>query len=414
MPNQKERRLKEKLELRDFKLHALLKVTQAINAQTSEQELMEQYVEALKANLGINRLVLYAADLEGGTWDLLVSAGTEACWPESQPASFFEAIDLDNIGLAGAMGGDEHPSDVVVPIHQNNEAIAVVLAGDTTDDDRGVSPVVKHLNFLVTLTNILVVARRNSQMVDRDLKQEALRRELELAGEMQSMLLPSSWEHLDLDVAGYYQPHTQVGGDYYDAFASDHGNVVMCMADVSGKGMSAALLMSNFQAQVRALFQVGKATLQDTLQVLNDRVMNIAQGEKYITFFVAMYDPDSRMLSYVNCGHNPPLFVCPNGEHRLLEDGCVGLGMFREIPSMNVGVMQVPVGGLLCCYTDGLIEQENSLEVPFGTDRLLGLLSHHQGQSLEAVHEGVVAALDAFRGNQPPLDDTAMLSCRFE
>lgn len=413
MPNPKERRLKQKLELRDFKLNALLKVTEAINSQTSEEELMQQYVDALKANLGIDRLVLYAADLDGGRWQLLVSEGTDASWPASQPASFFEGLDLDNIGLAGAMGGDEHPSDVVVPVHQNDEAIALVLAGDTTDDDRGVSPVVKHLNFLVTLTNILVVARRNTEMVDRNLKQEALRRELELAGEMQAMLLPNSWDHLELDVAGYYQPHTEVGGDYYDAFATDSGDVVMCMADVSGKGMSAALLMSNFQAQVRALFQAGTSSLTDTLNVLNSRVMQIAQGEKYITFFVAVFHPDQRTMTYVNCGHNPPLFVCSDGSSQLLEEGCVGLGMFREIPSMNVGALDVPVGSLLCCYTDGLIEQENDQEVPFGTDRLLGLLAHHKGQSLEALHRTVVAALDAFRGDEPPLDDTAMLSCRF-
>jgi sigma-B regulation protein RsbU (phosphoserine phosphatase) len=298
-------------------------------------------------------------------------------------------------------------------VHQNDEAIAVVLAGDTTDDDRGVSPVVKHLNFLVTLTNILVVARRNNQMVERNLKQEALRRELELAGEMQSMLLPSSWDHLDLDVAGYYQPHTQVGGDYYDAFNTDAGDVVMCMADVSGKGMSAALLMSNFQAQVRALFQAGTISLQDTLNMLNSRVMQIAQGEKYITFFVAVFSPAKHTMDYVNCGHNPPLFVRADGSSELLETGCVGLGMFRDIPSMNVGSLNVPVGSLLCCYTDGLIEQENDQEVPFGTDRLLGMLSHHKGQSLESVHRTVVAALEAFRGEVPPLDDTAMLSCRF-
>ena len=413
MPNPKERRLKEKLELRDFKLNALLKVTQAINAQTSEADLMAQYVDALKANLGIDRLVLYAADLSGDRWQLLVTAGTDASWPASQPSSFFEGLDLDNIGLAGAMGGDEHPSDVVVPIHQNDEAIAVVLAGDTTDDDRGVSPVVKHLNFLVTLTNILVVARRNNQMVERSLKQEALRRELELAGEMQAMLLPQTWDHLDLDVAGYYKPHTQVGGDYYDAFATDSGKVVVCMADVSGKGMSAALLMSNFQAQVRALFQVEHMSLSTTLHTLNNRVMQIAQGEKYITFFAAVFDPAHRTLEYVNCGHNPPLFVSPDGSHKLLEEGCVGLGMFRDIPSMNVGRLDVPVGGVLCCYTDGLVEQENDMEVPFGTDRLLSMLAHHQGQSLEAVHRTIVAALDAFRGDEPPLDDTAMLSCRF-
>jgi sigma-B regulation protein RsbU (phosphoserine phosphatase) len=414
MTNPKERRLKEKLELRDFKLNALLEVTRAVNAETSEEELMQGYVNALKENLGIDRLVLYAADLDGKHWKLLVSAGTDGGWPASRPASFFEALDLDNIGLAGALGGDEHPSDVVVPVRQNEEAIALVLAGDTSDSDRGVSPVVKHLNFLVTLTNILVVARRNRHMVSRNLKQEALRRELELAGEMQAMLLPSSWDHVELDVAGYYQPHTEVGGDYYDAFATDHGKTVMCMADVSGKGMSAALLMSNFQAQVRALFQAETGSLEDTLRRLNRRVMDIAQGEKYVTFFVAVLDESAGQLTYVNCGHNPPLFVHPQGQSELLGLGCVGLGMFRDIPSMNVGTVEVSKGALLCCYTDGLVEQENRQEVPFGTDRLLGLLAHHQGQTLDAVHRAIVASLDAFRDDTPPLDDTAMLSCRFK
>jgi sigma-B regulation protein RsbU (phosphoserine phosphatase) len=413
MSNLKEQRLKEKLELRDFKLHALLEVTRAINAQTSEEELMQRYVDALKSNLGIDRLVLYASDLDGTTWDLLVAEGTDANWQSKQPSTFFEARDLDSIGLAGALAGDEHPSDVVVPIHQNDEAIAVVLAGDTSENVRGVSPVVKHLNFLVTLTNVLVVARRNRAMVARSLQEEALRRELELAGEMQAMLLPSDWRGLNLDIAGHYQPHTQVGGDYYDAFSTDAGTTVMCMADVSGKGMSAALLMSNFQAQVRALFQAGNQPLQATLRLLNRRVMEIARGEKYITFFVAIHHAESDHVQFVNCGHNPPLFLSREGQSQLLTSGCVGLGMFRDIPSIELGEIKDTKGGLLCCYTDGLVEQENDHEVPFGTDRLLSLLRHHKGQSLSSVNNAVVAAVEAYRGDVPRLDDTALLSIRF-
>ena len=141
--------------------------------------------------------------------------------------------------------------------------------------------------------------------------QEALRRELELAGEMQAMLLPQSWDHVDPDVAGYYQPHTQVGGDYYDAFTTDNGQGGGLHGRCQRKGMSAALLMSNFQAQVRALFQAEYASVRVTLNMLNERVMSIAQGEKYITFFVAIYDPSSEALEYVNCGHNPAI-VCPS------------------------------------------------------------------------------------------------------
>ena len=103
MPNLKESRLKQKLELRDFKLNALLRVTEAINAQSSADELMQHYVDALKANLGIDRLVLYAADLEGDQWQLLVSAGTDGSWPMSRPADFFKGLDLDTIGLAPRM-----------------------------------------------------------------------------------------------------------------------------------------------------------------------------------------------------------------------------------------------------------------------------------------------------------------------
>lgn len=413
MSNTRERKLREKLDLRDFKLKALLEVTQAINAQSSEEALMSRYVDALKAHLGIDRLVLYAAELDGASWRLMVAEGTQGNWPDRQPAKFFEALDLEGIGLTGALGADEHPNDVVVPVHQHDAPIAVVLAGDTSEDVRGVSPIVKHLNFLVTLTNILVVALRNRALALETLKQEALRRELELAGEMQAMLMPKNWSHLPLDIHGYYQPHTEVGGDYYDAFTIPSGETVICMADVSGKGISAALMMSNFQAQVRALFAAGPGRLEQTLIALNQRVMEIAQGEKYITFFVAVVDPTRQSLEYVNCGHNPPLFVHPDGQSELLTEGCVGLGMFREIPTIGQGSVSLGQGSVLCCYTDGLIEQENDREVPFGTDRLFGLLAHHKGQALSAVNASIVAALEAFRGETPPLDDTAMLTVRF-
>ena len=93
--------------------------------------------------------------------------------------------------------------------------------------------------------------------------------------------------------------------------------------------------------------------------------------------------------------------------------GSVGLGMFRDIPSVEEGQVPVTAGSVLCCYTDGLVEQEDAAEVPFGTERLASLLKEHEGQALEDVHGQIVGALEAFRGDTPRLDDTAMLSCRF-
>ena len=119
------------------------------------------------------------------------------------------------------------------------------------------SPVVKHLRFIELLTNVLIVALQNKRLELERVRQEATRRELELAADLQSMLVPADWPRdRDVDVAAFYKPHLEVGGDYYDVFSVDEDRLVFCMADVSGKGIAAAFLMSNFQANLRAIFPI--------------------------------------------------------------------------------------------------------------------------------------------------------------
>ncbi|PCJ80686.1 MAG: hypothetical protein COA49_07585 [Bacteroidetes bacterium] len=415
MVSSRESRLQSKLDLRDFKLKALLDVTRAINSQSSEDDLLNQYSNALHNYLGIGRIVLYALDLDGAFWRLIVANGVSGFIPETQSVEFFEKLNSGGISLAGSDGVNDHVFDVVVPVSQNDEVIAFVLAGDVEENARGMSPVVKHLNFLQTLTNILVVALRNKELVDENIRQEGLKRELELAREMQNMLVPGSWpidEHID--VSGYYQPHHQIGGDYYDCFKIGDDRVVICMADVSGKGIGAAILMSNFQANVRAIFEGDSGDLIYKVKTLNKRVMDSAQGEKYITFFVAVFNRKNRRVEYVNCGHNPPLWIDDKKESSLLELGSVGLGMFEELPTVQSGIFNALPGSSLICYTDGLVEQENSKEVPFGMARLEKIVRGGDSMSLDKMHEEMVLELQTFRGKIPPLDDTALLSCRFK
>ncbi|HIO59631.1 MAG TPA: hypothetical protein EYN28_05580 [Flavobacteriales bacterium] len=415
MGTSRESRLQSKLELRDFKLKALLEVTRAINSQSSEDDLLSQYSHALQTYLGIGRIVLYALDLDGAFWRLLVANGVSGFVPETQSVEFFEKLNAGGISLAGSDGVNNHAFDIVVPVSQNEEVIAFVLAGDVEEDARGMSPVVKHLNFLQTLTNILVVALRNRELVHENLRQEGLKRELELAGEMQNMLVPASWPADDqIDVSGYYQPHHQIGGDYYDCFHIGTDRVVICMADVSGKGIGAAILMSNFQANVRAIFEGDSGDLISKVKTLNSRVMDSAQGEKYITFFVAVFNRKSRRVEYVNCGHNPPLWIDEKKESSLLELGSVGLGMFDELPTVESGVFSALPGSSLICYTDGLVEQEDAKEVPFGMTRLEAIVRAGESVTLDEMHAEMVKQLHKFRGKTPPLDDTALLSCRFK
>jgi sigma-B regulation protein RsbU (phosphoserine phosphatase) len=400
-------RLEQRLEVQDYKLNALLDVTQGINARASEEELLEQYRVTLAENLGIHRLVLYAND-EG--WRCLLTNGVAGEIPAVLEASFFDQG--GQVRLHSSQGNEDF--DVVIPVLHNEEPLAYVLAGDT-EEGTGVSPVVKHLRFIELLTNVLIVALQNKRLEIERVRQEATRRELELAADLQSMLVPADWPRdRDVDVAAFYKPHLEVGGDYYDVFSVDEDRLVFCMADVSGKGIAAAFLMSNFQANLRAIFQYEPSDLSKVVSQLNKRVMDNAKGEKYITLFAAVYNRRGQTLQYINCGHNPPVLMSADGTTQQLELGCCGLGMFRDIPSIESGTVNIRPGATLLCYTDGLVEQENSDDVPFGMQRMEEVVRERRGMPVDAVQEALIDAVRTFKGAEPSFDDTALMVVRFK
>jgi len=174
-----------------------------------------------------------------------------------------------------------------------------------------VSPVIKHLHFVQTLSNIIVVAIENIRLFNESLRQEALKKELELASKMQSMLIPRKEtlpRNEKLHLTAFYHPHFDVGGDYYDCIILNKDEVGFCIADVSGKGISAALLMSNFQANLRALF-THEISLPALVERLNERVISSANGEKFITLFIAKFNYRTNDLVYINAGHNAPYSI---------------------------------------------------------------------------------------------------------
>jgi sigma-B regulation protein RsbU (phosphoserine phosphatase) len=400
-------RLEQRLEVQDYKLNALLDVTQGINARATEAELLEQYRVTLAENLGIHRLVLYAND-DG--WKCLLTNGVAGEIPAVLEASFFDKG--GQVRLHSSQGNEDF--DVVIPVLHNGAPIAYLLAGDT-EEGTGVSPVVKHLRFIELLTNVLIVALQNKRLELERVRQEATRRELELAADLQSMLVPADWPRdRDVDVAAFYKPHLEVGGDYYDVFSVDEDRLVFCMADVSGKGIAAAFLMSNFQANLRAIFQYEPGDLAKVVTQLNKRVMDNAKGEKYITLFAAVYNRRDQSLQYINCGHNPPVLMSADGTTQQLELGCCGLGMFREIPSIEAGTVNIRPGATLLCYTDGLVEQENSDDVPFGMQRMEEVVRERRGMPVDAVQEALIEAVRTFKGSEPSFDDTALMVVRFK
>ena len=388
-------RLEQRLEVQDYKLNALLDVTQGINARATEAELLEQYRVTLAENLSIHRLVLYAND-DG--WKCLLTNGVAGEIPAVLEASFFDKG--GQVRLHSSQGNEDF--DVVIPVLHNGAPIAYALLAGDTEEGTGVSPVVKHLRFIELLTNVLIVALQNKRLELERVRQEATRRELELAADLQSMLVPADWPRdRDVDVAAFYKPHLEVGGDYYDVFSVDEDRLVFCMADVSGKGIAAAFLMSDFQANLRAIFQYEPSDLAKVVTQLNKRVMDNAKGEKYITLFAAVYNRRDQSLQYINCGHNPPVLMSADAGRQQLE-----LGMLRagDVPGNSVHRSrnrENPAGSHLLCYTGQIGEQENSDDVPFGMQRMEEVVRERRGMPVDAVQEALIEAVRTFKGSEP-------------
>lgn len=400
-----------RLKLSTFKLNALLDITLAINDNVSTSELIRRYEKMLTDDLDIGKvIVLKYSD----KWECLLNSGFGS--------RFFEKVNMERDLLpfeeiSFITSEPQHfPElvDIVIPVSHKDKAIAFVLIGDIEEEGEGVSPIIKHLRFIQTLSNIITVAIENKRLFQETLRQEALKREMELASRMQTMLIPEneklpSNEHIQ--IKAFYHPHFEVGGDYYDVIQLSRDEVGFCIADVSGKGISAAILMSNFQANVRALFTADKS-LTDTLHKLNSSVMNSAKGEKFITFFIARYHYRKRELTYVNAGHNPPLLYEPgSGKLTPLASGCVGMGMLDELPFVNEDLIMLDEPAKLFCYTDGLVEVIQDSGVEFGTENLEKELTN--ALPLEENIQTIIENQKILEGSAAIFDDISIIGAQF-
>jgi sigma-B regulation protein RsbU (phosphoserine phosphatase) len=270
------------------------------------------------------------------------------------------------------------------------------------------------VTYIHTITNVIVVAIENKRLAKESIRQAAMERELQLAAQMQSMLFPADFvTHSFLDIAATYIPHQSVGGDYYDFIKLNDHEALVCMADVSGKGLSAAMLMSNFQANLHAIIRHTEFTLQDLVYELNACVNRSAQGEKFITFFVARISGLTNTINYINAGHNPPVLL-HNDSVEMLEIGTIGLGMFEELPFLKSGSTRFDKGSLLFCYTDGITDMENLRGESFGSDNLERLLREHFSvESMRELHDRMVNYFDEYREGALFPDDVTFLSVRF-
>lgn len=400
--------LKHKLRIKELELNSLLEVTQSINSNLPEESLYKIYNFTLRANLNINKLALYILESDH-TWQCKVNFGTATNFFKENinlgQLNVKEITVLENVDMPAVF----REFDLAIPVFHKDGVLAYVFVGELRKMDGGH---VIDTTFVQTLTNIIVVAIENKKLARHQLAQEALNKELEIAQQVQTMLFPKALPNTDqLKIEAHYLPHHSIGGDYYDFIQIDKDKFLLCIADVSGKGVPAALLMSNFQASLRVLTRQ-TTDLKQIVQELNYVLYQNSGGGSFITFFCALYDRSTSRFSYINAGHNPPIFCDECGCSHLLEKGTTVLGVFNPLPFLEEVVLENVHNFLLFTYTDGLVETRNDMDEEFGQDRIFEFVNQHKQLDPKSLHETLIRRIENFRDGNHYADDVTLLSCR--
>jgi sigma-B regulation protein RsbU (phosphoserine phosphatase) len=408
MTDQQVRLLENQITAQEFKLNSLLEITTAINENLEVDKLIRIYEFILREQLGFRKFILFTLLND---WNCLLKSGFRGNVKEidvNKDLSRFKEITVIESSQSSLLS----EFDVVVPVFHKGKSLAYLLFSGITHNS-SLAQDLSNLSFVQTLTNIIVVAIENQRMQRQSIIQERIKKELELASEMQKLLFPSDLpSNKSMDVSAKYIPRHEVGGDYYDFIPLGDDEYIICIADVSGKGISAALLMANFQATIRTLFNYQRFEMEFLLEELNKKVMKSAKGEKFITFFIAHYQAHTKELTYVNAGHNHP-FITNGRKVEMLTEGCIGLGMLDELPFINIGKKVLAPNTTIVLYTDGVVELENELSEFFGIERLIKLVNSYYPLKMEDLNNLIFSKLDDWKDKLGLVDDTAVFSCRF-
>jgi phosphoserine phosphatase RsbU/P len=209
-----------------------------------------------------------------------------------------------------------------------------------------------------------------------------------------------------IEMEALYLPHHSIGGDYYDYIELNPFEFLVCIADVTGKGISAALLMANFQANLRALAKQN-LSLITLVKELNGILFSSTKGEKFITLFVAIYNTQNRTLHYINAGHQPPLLVYKE-EVKTLNKGCTVIGVFDELPFVHSELLNLEPGSLLFCFTDGLVESEEGDLIEM--EELKSFITNNQKYKVSEMHNRLMKLIKTKAKKDYYDDDITLLS----
>jgi len=396
-------KLEKELNLKELQIKSLLTITQAINENVKAEGLYNMYKSFLSWEMGISKMGLFIPSSD--QWECAAEINLE-------PALAAEIVPLlKDYKRLHTVKDDENEAlkqfDIVIPVFHKKEPIAFSVIGGIKDKE----DLYNKIQFITTITNIIAVAIENKRLFNQQLEQESLRKEMEVASNVQKMLIPDSLPTTDrYELSSIYRPHSNVGGDYFDYIKFSEDRFAFCIADISGKGVAAALLMANFQAIIQSLIYQYR-DLETFVYALNQSVVRITKSDKFITFFVAEVDLTQNTLTYINAGHYPPVLKIGN-ELKELDKGCTVIGAFDELPEIEEEVIQLHDDALILAFTDGLAELRDKNGEFFEADKISDFVNKNANKSAKEFNDCLLTEINNFKGEQEYSDDIAIITCK--
>ncbi|MFI5180442.1 MAG: PP2C family protein-serine/threonine phosphatase [Thermoanaerobaculia bacterium] len=308
----------------------------------------------------------------------------------------------------------EAPAETLLlsPIVADGRPLGLLVVADKENRAGGVDDFTAGDERILSLFgNQAAIALENARLHREAVEKERMEREIELAASIQKTILPDSIPAVPgLMLAGGNRPTRQVGGDYFDVFPLPDGRTAFCVADVAGKGVPAALLVSTVHAGLRILLDTGLVDLPDLVGRLQRHLLGYRSTRKFVTLFLALFDPSSGTVRYVNAGHNPGIRLA-SGATSLLPSSGPPIGILPHAVHREASVTLVP-GDTLVLYSDGITEAVNTSDEEFGMDRLVALIRGAEHESPEILSGQIFEAVSDFTRGVAQYDDQTVLVAR--
>jgi sigma-B regulation protein RsbU (phosphoserine phosphatase) len=409
------KRLNQRLSVKVFQLHNLFDVSRELTSTFDEGAIQSLVTTTLMGHLMVSRCAVYRMS-EGGL--VLAHArglgGEELARPvpEEEARPVLEALkaplavsDLavgpvrERLAAAGMA--------LLVPLAAGSRALGFLAMGARAS---GVPFTEEDREFAQTLARQAVAALESVRLHRLSVEQQRRDREMQIAREIQQSLFPESFPDVPgFEVFALSLPCYEVGGDHYDVIPLPGGRLAVAIADVSGKGAPASILMASVHASLRAL--AGTAPPAGLMQRINRFLFENTQANRYATVFYGELDPASRRLSYVNGGHIPPYCIGPRGRENRLGTGGPALGVIEDAV-YEEGVVELEKGDLVAMVTDGVTEAASVEDHEFGDEHVIEVLHRMRGAGAEGALRGLVEAVHAWTGPVGCADDLTALVLR--